>query len=162
MKVKTSDLTGAALDWAVAKCDIKRAVLHDDGITRCIMLETAKGLYAGRFNPSTDWAQGGPIIERESIYLWKPHGVNGPWSAMLEGWPAERVIHDDKPLIAAMRCYVASKLGEEVDVPDDLVWDELIVLECADIAKHHVMNISTYADAEFVEEQIGKHFGVEE
>ena len=39
---------------------------------------------------------------------------------------------------------------------------ELIVRECADIAKHHVMNISTYADAEFVEEQIGKHFGVKE
>ena len=39
---------------------------------------------------------------------------------------------------------------------------ELIIRECADIAKHNVMNISTYADAEFVEEQIQKHFGVEE
>lgn len=39
---------------------------------------------------------------------------------------------------------------------------ELIIRECADIAQHHVMNISTYADAEFVEEQIQKHFGVEE
>ena len=39
---------------------------------------------------------------------------------------------------------------------------ELIVRECADIAKHHVMNISTYADAEFVEKQIQEHFGVEE
>ena len=39
---------------------------------------------------------------------------------------------------------------------------ELIVRECADIAKYHVMNISTYADAEFVEEQIREHFGVEE
>jgi hypothetical protein len=39
---------------------------------------------------------------------------------------------------------------------------ELIVKECADIAKHHVMNISTYADAEFVEKQIEEHFGVEE
>ena len=38
---------------------------------------------------------------------------------------------------------------------------ELIVRECADIAKHHVMNISTYADAEFVEEQISEHFGVD-
>jgi hypothetical protein len=38
---------------------------------------------------------------------------------------------------------------------------ELIVRECANIVKHHVMNISTYADAEFVEEQIEKHFGVE-
>ena len=39
---------------------------------------------------------------------------------------------------------------------------ELIVKECADIAKHHVMNISTYGDAEFVDEQIKQHFGVEE
>lgn len=39
---------------------------------------------------------------------------------------------------------------------------ELIVMECADIAKHHVMNISTYADADFVDEQIKQHFGVEE
>ena len=37
---------------------------------------------------------------------------------------------------------------------------ELIVKECADFAKHHVMNISTYGDAEFVDEQIKKHFGV--
>jgi hypothetical protein len=39
---------------------------------------------------------------------------------------------------------------------------ELIVKECAVIAKHHVMNISTYSDAKFVEEQIKQHFGVEE
>lgn len=38
---------------------------------------------------------------------------------------------------------------------------ELIVQECADIAKHHVMNISTYSDAEFVEKQILENFGVE-
>ena len=41
------------------------------------------------------------------------------------------------------------------------VFAELIVEECADIAKHHVMNISTYADAEFVEEQVKQHFRVE-
>jgi hypothetical protein len=39
---------------------------------------------------------------------------------------------------------------------------ELIVEECADIAKHHVMNISTYSDAEFVGERIKQHFGVGE
>ena len=39
---------------------------------------------------------------------------------------------------------------------------ELIVRECAEIAKHHVMNISTYRDAEFVDEQIKQHFGVKE
>ena len=39
---------------------------------------------------------------------------------------------------------------------------ELIVRECAELAKHHVMNISTYGDAEFVDEQIKEHFGVKE
>jgi hypothetical protein len=37
---------------------------------------------------------------------------------------------------------------------------ELIVRECAEIAKHHVMNISTYADADFAEKQITENFGV--
>lgn len=45
--------------------------------------------------------------------------------------------------------------------PDELEkFAELIVQECADIAKHHVMNISTYSDAEFVEKQILENFGV--
>ena len=39
---------------------------------------------------------------------------------------------------------------------------QLIVQECADIAKHNVMNISTYADANFVDAQIKQHFGVEQ
>jgi hypothetical protein len=43
----------------------------------------------------------------------------------------------------------------------DQKFAELIVRECAEIAKHHIMNISTYADAEFVDEQIKEHFGVE-
>ena len=38
---------------------------------------------------------------------------------------------------------------------------ELIVRECAAIAKHNVMNISTYSDAEFVSDLINQHFGVE-
>ena len=38
---------------------------------------------------------------------------------------------------------------------------ELLIEECAEIAKHHVMNISTYRDAEFVDRQIKQHFGVE-
>ena len=46
--------------------------------------------------------------------------------------------------------------------PEVKKFAELIIQECVDIAKHHVMNISTYADAEFVEKQIEKHFGVEE
>jgi len=39
---------------------------------------------------------------------------------------------------------------------------KLLIEECAELAKHHVMNISIYRDAEFVDEQIKQHFGVKE
>jgi hypothetical protein len=44
---------------------------------------------------------------------------------------------------------------------DQAKFAELIVRECADIAKHNVMNISTYSDAEFVSDLIHQNFGVE-
>ena len=49
--------------------------------------------------------------------------------------------------------YIDPELAEKLEQ-----FAELIVQECADIAKHNVMNISTYADAEFVDEQIKEHF----
>lgn len=60
-----------------------------------------------------DWAQGGPIIGRESINLTKMHG---------HGWHADcgQVNVGRTPLIAAMRCYVASKLGNEIEIPDEI------------------------------------------
>lgn len=52
---------------------------------------------------------------------------------------------------------------ESIELWDDRIqkFAELIINECAEIAKHNVMNISTYADAEFVDKQIKEHFGVE-
>ena len=93
--MKTSDLTGAALDWAV------HYAIHGE---------------CGGYSPyeySTDWAQGGPIIEREGIALY----LYGPdkWNAM-----TEKEYQGPTPLIAAMRCYVASKLGDEIDLPKEL------------------------------------------
>ena len=70
----------------------------------------------GGYIPPTDWPQGGPIIEREGITL--RCGLYG-WDAELEEFDASS--HGPTALIAAMRCYVASKLGEEVDVPDELI-----------------------------------------
>lgn len=50
-----------------------------------------------------------------------------------------------------------------VIIPSELImFAEMIVKECADIAKHNVMNISTYADADFIQKQIEKHFGFQE
>lgn len=105
MKIKTSELTGAALDWAVAKCE------GDISVVQFSPLASSKHYFA----PSKKWAQGGPIIEREKIAIDYDHDV---WNAAKYGlgW----YISGPTPLIAAMRCYVASKLGDEVDIPEEL------------------------------------------
>lgn len=96
MKIKTVDLTGAALDWAVS------AANGDSDI-----------------HPySTDWGDGGPIIERERIELTYYGGMQG-WSAYV-GQIVQSTGNGPTPLIAAMRCYVASKLGDEVEIPEEL------------------------------------------
>ena len=103
--MKTSELTGAALDWAVAKAE---------GQPDEWMLDHKRGYIN---SPSTDWAQGGPIIEREGIMLeqWK---TTKHWQAANE--LVTIVINGPTPLIAAMRCYVASKLGDEIELPKEL------------------------------------------
>ena len=107
MKVKTSELSGAALDWAVAKCEgLQWATWRKDGW-------------------SNEWSMGGPIIEREVINIgrqaWDDNGVinwGASKSSLFQGAPFSV---GPTPLVAAMRCYVASKLGEEVEVPDEIV-----------------------------------------
>ena len=90
MKVMTSELSGAALDWAVGQAD------------EC---DLAPVEY------STKWEFGGPIIERQEISL---DGSNVACWRANGGWAS------DTPLIAAMRCYVASKLGAEVEIPKEM------------------------------------------
>jgi hypothetical protein len=100
METQTAGLTGVALNWAVAKCDGVEKIYY--------------------FNYSTDWVQGGWIIEREGMGVWMYQwNEDGEPEA---GWYAEdkdgnHVQKGPTPLIAAMRCYVASKLGDEVDIP---------------------------------------------
>ena len=101
--MKTNELTGAALDWMVNKCS---------GMTRDVALS---GHYT--YKPSTNWAQGGPIIEREEIAHW-PDEEGGWFASANEGQGKD--FHGPTPLIAAMRCYVASVFGDEVDVPEEL------------------------------------------
>lgn len=100
-QINVAEATGPALDWLVAKCD---GLLDQWGVCAPV-----------GFRPSADWAQGGPIIEREHIDLeydsvvrdWRaihPMHCRGPALA-----PASA--HGDTALMAAMRCYVVSKLG---------------------------------------------------
>mgnify|MGYP006277141141 CR=1 FL=1 len=120
--MKTSELTGAALDWAVAMS------LKQSGEDYTLAVDTdidgTKRVNYGGMYPewSSNWAEGGEIIEREGITVSCTDGV---WVA----YRTETLFDDDKehehqrgetPLIAAMRCYVASKLGDEVDVPEQV------------------------------------------
>ena len=123
VKIKTADAPRLAIDWLVAMAEGLRVVYHDDGITRCIM-KLQKGcarLYAGRFTPSFDWSQGGPIIEREEIYVWCPHANDGKWASKKDSFTDRQVTYGPTALIAAMRCYSFKVYGEEAEVPEELL-----------------------------------------
>jgi len=116
MKIKTADLAGAALDWAVAKCE----GVNEEAF-RLFYEPTEPADYDRHgfpeFHYSTIWHKAGPIIEREEIRLTPPLAGETDWLAAC-GNPD---VAGPTPLIAAMRCYVASKLGAEFEVPDEVI-----------------------------------------
>jgi hypothetical protein len=113
--MKTSELTGAALDWAVTAIETPDALKYGVEDWRSRRRHDVKhGEFLFRW--SSSWAQGGPIIERERIGVW--HYQQKDW--MASWWKDGRQAFGPTPLIAAMRCYVASKLGDEVEVPEGL------------------------------------------
>jgi hypothetical protein len=112
--MKTNELHGPALDWAVAKCEGVYTPSVDTDIDG-----TKRINYGGMYPEwSTDWAQGGPIIEREGIGVFK-YSSGPEWNARTTVYPP-KYVKGPTPLIAAMRCYVASKLGDEVEIPEEL------------------------------------------
>ena len=113
MKIKTEDLIGPALDWAVA---VVEGLTEENGWSAVEIFKAARA--GGLYWHSTDWSQGGPIIEREHI--------STEWSSLWDCWTARDLRNaafsfmGPTPLIVAMRSFVASRLGEEVEVPDEL------------------------------------------
>lgn len=126
--IKTKDLIGTALDWAVAKAEKIRVVIPDCWI-ECnppilAKIAAAKAFPYGppSWEPSKDWSQGGPIIETQKINL--EHFVYvGDWRAIHPAHSATHPssAHGETALVAAMRAYVASKFGYEVDVPKSVL-----------------------------------------
>ena len=120
MIIKTAELIGPALDWAVARAEGKK-VLAGPPIRVASIYKCQAGDYevSKPYSPTTDWAIMGPIIDRENINL--------IWS---EGYPVKATIYrgghvwidsfGETPLIAAARCYVTSKLGIEGELPEEL------------------------------------------
>ncbi len=121
MKIKTSELTGLALDWAVAESEGNVRLQYDS--REGLIIRNILGWIP--YRPSVAWVQGGPIIERENICLnWAPRLKEMEWegyTAAPEQLSGEVVCYGPTPLIAAMRCLIALKLGDEVDVPKELV-----------------------------------------
>ena len=112
--MKVSELQGAALDWAVAKC-----IYEPDDVVICDGRVFAYDDATKGFNPSTNWAQGGPIIEREGISV-ATDDVE-PWCGFIEDDETNTLFFSGPtPLIAAMRCYVASKMGDEIELPEEV------------------------------------------
>ena len=124
MKIKVSNTTNIQLDWLAAKCEGLEVLILIDPIEVSLTTVQDHLKYGGWvFKPSTNWLQGGQIIDRADIDTFN--------TATDLGFKAVLVLNHDFPevyfqqygptkLIAAMRCYVASKLGEEVEVPEEL------------------------------------------
>lgn len=114
--MKTAELTGAKLDYWVARAngtdaaDLRIDRGNGRNLADCVFYKSGYP-----FRPSTHWAHGGPIIERERISICEDNGYG--WDAHV-GAGAFYGIQCATPLLAAMRAYVASKFGDEV--PDEV------------------------------------------
>ena len=143
MKIKTLELIDATLDWAVC---IAQGIKPEDiyiqkwGSLKASLFRRNRdedGELDGSYTTGPDllfsrkWESGGPIIEREGIDLYcnvptnpahKDPSWRGSWRAKYHrcGYGTD-MSHGPTPLIAAMRCYVASKLGDEVEIPNELI-----------------------------------------
>ena len=111
--MKTSSLTGAELDYWIAKIEICPSPMIMNDV--CIV-----GLHDMAYSPSTNWSQGGPLIEKYSITIIKCK-KDDFWQAAINttctmDWPeGEYYAEGPTPLIAAMRAIVTSVYGDTVD-----------------------------------------------
>lgn len=131
--MKVSELSGALLDYWVAKCEgrASRIAEYTDGNRYCVV---PAGVCGDRgwtspsiYSPSTAWSVAGQIIDREHLsieYLgssaWRAGVTREDGLDIQEpGLPWPLVRHGETALTAAMRAYIASKMGE--DVPDEVL-----------------------------------------
>jgi len=139
--MKTSELTDLALDRMVAKCE--EYVCQFDGFNLTVVGGTYNtaaewdAIVHQTYKPSSKWSQGGLIIDREKISLIAMK-ADDSWMASWtpnESWT--RTDYGPTPLIAAMRAYVQGKLGDEIDVPKELIPIDMI-LHCPACGVQHI------------------------
>lgn len=124
--MKTSELTSALLDYWVAKA-VGATPRIEEWSLGPVCIAKINSFEEVPFSPSFKWSDGGPIIEREGIAIWrgwKQWVANMPGGSDYQGdinyidTTNQLGISGPTLLIAAMRAYVASKFGKEVpDMP---------------------------------------------
>jgi hypothetical protein len=130
MKIKTSDLVGRVLDWAVATCEgysDLRVNPHawDNELIMTPPKIQPRPVYLFDLDFGANWALSGPIIDREkiSISCWGI-GVPDAYDAFIlrftDGGVTTYKGNGKTNLISAMRCYCCAKLGEEIEIPQEL------------------------------------------
>ena len=125
--MKTSELIGPALDWAVAKCvgyaDLR---MNPHRYAAFLIMTPPRAEYGpmqlADLDFATNWELSGPIIEREEVEIGR-YWNREPTHHM--AWKARcgtQISHafGPTPLIAAMRCFVSSRLGDEIEIPEEL------------------------------------------
>lgn len=134
MKIKTSELKGAALDWAVAHATKAWEFAHkwyptmtldptftgvrDYAIDGMIYLVPRNAFRQDPqpFNPSRWWEHGGRLIDEHCV-LFDTDDKSVIWAKL----PEQSLFKGgDNHLVAACRAIVMAKLGEEVEIPDEL------------------------------------------
>lgn len=129
--IKVSEATPVQLDWLVAKCkgtEIDCFVAGNLWVWETDPL-TGERERAVLFRPTRNWAQGGPIKEKHEICSGYKHQLDTDYVPQID--PATRcwarttagghLTYGPTELIATMRCYLTSKLGDEAEVPEELV-----------------------------------------
>lgn len=119
--VKVSEATPAQLNWLVMKLEFARLKANGEHVKTWVLERHSAGDPCG--SPVTNWLEGGPIVEREEIAIYvMPGHVGGKWRAEMRTGASRLIGYQagSAPLIAAMRCYVASKFGDVAEVPEEL------------------------------------------
>lgn len=132
--IDVSKLTGPKLNYWVAKADgaYEKYVSMRERMGDPVFIGSLEDwICYSRYNPSIDWSQGGPIIDREDINILRVNGESDDWGADIGAFTASTssysydgepeislhpnsLIYGPTPLIAAIRCFVASKFGPKV------------------------------------------------
>ncbi|WAX22828.1 hypothetical protein MAJJADAN_00066 [Pseudomonas phage Amjad_SA] len=114
VEVKVSELSGPALDWAAG-------VAEGNPMMGRVGSDVVWSKYHGSYQPSIDWSQGGPLIEKYAIDIGQERDEPAMWVGLHKDWTPETAMYGPTPLIAACRAIVSAKLGDLVQIPQELM-----------------------------------------